>query len=344
MEHPNRGKRSIGLALDRPEGMAVLHELVRSADVFLTNFLPAARARLGIDVEDLRAVNPQLIYVRGSAFGPRGPDAAEGGFDSTAFWARSGSAAGVTPPEGEFLSAMPGPAYGDSIGGMTIAAGIAAALFARDRSGEPSVVDVSLLSTGAWAMGLAIDIALLTGEPMAKKTTTSHGAPRNPISGSYRTSDDRWVTLTMLQPTRYWNDFCRAIDREDLATDERWNTDEKLMENAPAASEEIAKVIACKPLDHWRTMFATMEGQWAVVQSALEAANDPQLRANGQIATVVDAEGNERELLANPVQFDETSPSLQRAPLFAEHTDEILTELGYDMDSIIQLKVDGVVT
>jgi crotonobetainyl-CoA:carnitine CoA-transferase CaiB-like acyl-CoA transferase len=344
MEHPNRGKRSIGLALDRPEGLAILHELVRSADLFLTNFLPDARTRLRIDVDDLRAINPQLIYVRGSAFGPHGPDAAEGGYDATAYWARSGSALGVTPPGSDYLLPMPAPAYGDSVGGITIAAGIAAALFARAQTGDPSVVDVSLLSTGAWAMGLAVDIALLTGEPMTARPITSYGAPANPLSGSYRTADGRWLTLTMLQPTRYWDDFCRAIERPDLATDERWDTGEKLMANAPAAAEEIAAIIGSKSLAHWQSRLSTMDGPWSPVQSALELAHDTQLRANGQVAKVTDADGNDRELLANPVLFDEKAPTLRRAPLFAEHTDEILVELGYDMDAILQLKIDGVVT
>ena len=145
MEHANRGKRSIGLALERPEALGVLHELIRTSDVFLTNFLPAARRRLRIDVADVRAVNPRIVYVRGSGFGARGPDSGKGGYDSTAFWARGGSALGTTPVEFDGLCHMPAAAYGDSIGGMTIAGGIAGALFARERTGETSVVDVSLL-------------------------------------------------------------------------------------------------------------------------------------------------------------------------------------------------------
>ena len=128
IEHPNRGKRSIGLALEHPEALDVLYELARSSDVFLTNFLPDARTRLHIDVDDLRAVNPDIVYVRGSAFGVRGDESTRGGYDATAYWARSGHAAGVQPPDYDGVLGMPGPAYGDSIGGMTIAGGIAAAL------------------------------------------------------------------------------------------------------------------------------------------------------------------------------------------------------------------------
>jgi crotonobetainyl-CoA:carnitine CoA-transferase CaiB-like acyl-CoA transferase len=151
LEHSNRGKRSLGLDLTSPEGLDLLYQLVATCDVFLTNKLPATLERLRIDLGDLRAVNPRIIYVRGTSFGVRGPDRNRGGYDMTAFWCRAGSAASVTPADLPGILPQPGPAYGDSMGGMTIAGGIAAALFKRERTGEPSVVDVSLLSTGMWA-------------------------------------------------------------------------------------------------------------------------------------------------------------------------------------------------
>src|SRR5260370_14097265 len=149
MEHPNRGKRSVGLALEQPEALDVLHELIRNSDVFLTNFLPRARRRLGIELEDVRKINPDIIYVRGSGFGTTGPDSEKGGYDSTAFWARAGGAVGATPAEFDGLPKMPAGAYGDSLGRMTIAGGIAAALLARQRTGETSGVAVSRLGVGA---------------------------------------------------------------------------------------------------------------------------------------------------------------------------------------------------
>ena len=147
LEHSNRGKRSIGIDIAHPEGREVLLEIAKTADVFLTNKLPATLAKLQIGVADLRAANPDIIYARGTSFGPRGPDANRGGYDMTAYWCRAGTAGALTSPE---LGVTPqaGPAYGDSLGGMTIAGGIAAALFRRERTGETSVVDVSLLGMG----------------------------------------------------------------------------------------------------------------------------------------------------------------------------------------------------
>jgi crotonobetainyl-CoA:carnitine CoA-transferase CaiB-like acyl-CoA transferase len=127
-EHSNRGKRSLGLDIANPEGLKVLYALAAKCDVFLTNKLPAKLARLKIDVADIRAQNPKIIYARGTSFGVRGPDANKGGYDMTGYWCRGGSAASVSPEELPGVLPQPGPAYGDSQGGMTIAGGISAAL------------------------------------------------------------------------------------------------------------------------------------------------------------------------------------------------------------------------
>ena len=163
IEHPNRGKRSVGIDISTPEGQALIYEIAKTADVFLTNYLPSARRKLKIDVEQIRAANPDIIYARGSAFGDKGPERENGGFDNTAFWTRSGVAYAMTPEElgGAFM--QPIGAFGDSMGGMNIAGGISAALFHRERTGEPTEIDVSLLSTGWWACGSAIDQAIEAG-------------------------------------------------------------------------------------------------------------------------------------------------------------------------------------
>jgi crotonobetainyl-CoA:carnitine CoA-transferase CaiB-like acyl-CoA transferase len=343
MEHPNRGKRSIGLALEQPEALEVLHELIRESDVFLTNFLPKARRRLGIELDDVRKINPDIIYVRGSGFGATGPDSEKGGYDSTAFWARGGSALGATPVDYDGLCVMPAGAYGDSLGGMTIAGGIAGALFARERTGETSIIDVSLLGVGAWANALSVGFALLEGGPPPQRPP-GNSARTNPLVGNYRTSDNRWLVLAMLQPGRYWPEFCRHIDREDLISDGRFATVEALMANAPQAAEIVQEVLAARTLAEWTSRFTGMEGQWAVAQNPWEVGQDPALRANGLIAEVIDTEGTRRELVANPVQFDQKPVQIRRAPQFAEHTDEILRGLGRSDDELIGLKISGAVT
>jgi crotonobetainyl-CoA:carnitine CoA-transferase CaiB-like acyl-CoA transferase len=345
MEHPNRGKRSIGLALENPAAHAVLMEICRDADVFLINFLPDARQRLHLELEDLRKVNPNIVYVRGSAHGQRGPWADKGGYDGGAFWCRMGSAWGVTPPDSDELVYMPAGAYGDSMGGMTIAGGIAAALFGRSNNGEPSVVDVSLMSVGSWAFGLSLGNAALTGEEQYPPKMNAPGmALINPLVGTYKTSDGHWINFTMLQFSRYFEDTCRHLGLEHLIGDERFDTVEKLMSNGRELVQYITQVIKTKPFSYWLEHLVTMEGQWAPVQSPLELLSDPQMEANGYFVPVMDLEGNERKLVANPVQFDEQPPTIKRAPQFAEHTDDILRELGKSEDEILQLKLEGAAT
>ncbi|MEV6507290.1 CoA transferase [Streptomyces sp. NPDC051642] len=344
VEGPNRGKRSVGLALEKPSARKAFEELVRRSDVFLTNFLPEARTKLRIDVEDIRAINPDIIYVRGSGFGPRGDEATKGGYDSTAFWARGGSAAGVTPPGADRMTRMPAGAYGDSMGGMTIAGGIAAALYSRATTGEPSVVDVSLLGVGAWATQFTVNMALMNGGPLPVNIQPRHGSRTNPLIGAYLTSDGRWIELSMLQPGRYWAEFCKLAGRGELAGDERFDSTEKLMANAAQAADIVAGLIASRPFEEWVEILSRGEGQWSAVQNAWEVGQDPSLRANGLIAPVVDADGVGRELVASPVQFDEAPADITRAPQFAEHTDEVLRSLGLSDEELIALKIDGAAT
>ncbi len=345
MEHPNRGKRSIGIALETASGRALLDELVATSDVFLTNFLPGARRKLRLEVDDIRAVNPSIVYARGSAFGPRGDEAEEGGYDQSAFWCRAGSAWGATASDAPNTAPMPAGAYGDSMGGMTIAGGIAAALFRRERTGETSVVDVSLLSLGAWATALSIGNALLLGQDPVRNTIAGPPhLPVNPIIGMFRTSDHRFINLTMLQPGRYWADVCRHLGLDHLIDDPRFDSAEKLFANAAEAGKYVAEAIAGQTYAHWSEHLRTLEGQWARVQSPSEVAADPQVRANGYILQVIDDQGVARELASSPVQFDETPFTVTRAPLFAEHTDDIVRELGHDDEHLIGLKIDGAIT
>ena len=150
--------------------------------------------------------------------------------------------------------------------------------------------------------------------------------------------------MAMLQASRYWPEFCRRVDREDLITDNRFATADALMGNAGEAADVVQNVIAGRTLAEWTSAFRGMEGQWGVAQDPWEVGQDPALRANGMIAEVLDTDGTRRELVANPVQFDETPASLSRAPQFAEHTDEILRELGKSDDELIGLKITGAVT
>jgi crotonobetainyl-CoA:carnitine CoA-transferase CaiB-like acyl-CoA transferase len=341
-EHSNRGKRSLGLDLGNSEGLAVLYALARRSDVFLTNKLPGTLARLKIDVADIRAQNPKIIYVRGTSFGVRGPDRDRGGYDMTSFWCRAGSAASVSPADLPGVLPQPGPAWGDSMGGMTIAGGIAAALFKRERTGEPSVVDVSLLSVGAWAMSAGIALSLQRKRPWGTPMPGGTGS-FNPLVGIYATSDGRYLCLVMLQAAQYWADFCAHIDRPELVTDPLFEDADKLAAHASEAVAILREVFAKRTLAQWSERFQTLRGQWAPVQNTLEVAEDPQVRANGYMVKTTTKEGTPFELVATPVQFDEVPTPTRRAPEFNEHGLEVLAELGLEKERILELKALGAV-
>ena len=339
IEQPNRGKRSVGLDLAHPRGLELLHRLVETADVFLTNFLPAARRRLRIDVDDIRRTNPRTIYVRGHGQGARGPDAEKGGYDAASFWCRGGIANAVTPP-GAAAPIMQRAAFGDSAGGMTVAGGIAAALLHRERTGTSSVVDVSLLGTAMWIMGPDIIASKLLGIDLPSGDRTQ---PPNPIVNSYRTRDGRWLFLNMLQPDRYWPDLCRRLGRPDLVTDPRFADGRARFENRAECVRTLDAIFAEKTLAEWRVQLADSEGVWAPMQSARELPDDAQAVANGYLPEV-ERDGTRFTLVASPVQFDEDSPTLTPAPDLGQHTEEVLLELGLSWEDLAAAKEAGAIS
>jgi crotonobetainyl-CoA:carnitine CoA-transferase CaiB-like acyl-CoA transferase len=340
MEHSNRGKRSLGLDLNSPEGREILYKIAEQSDVFITNKLSGVRRKLGIEPEQLRAHNPRIIYVRGSGQGERGPEADKGSYDSLAFWARSGLAMGVKRPDQEDVPHPPGPGVGDSIGAMTIAGGVMGALFHRERTGEATTVDVSLFGTGLWAQGQALALSMLLNAPFSVPTDRKWV---NPLTGNYRTKDGHYLSFTCLQAGKYWPGMCEVIQRPDLATDPRFADHQSLLSNGAEAVKLLRERFAERTLEEWRERLAGFDGQWVVVQDTLEAATDPQTTSNGYVQECVNSTGVKFHLVAAPVQFDEKPAQPRRAPEFNEHGDDILGEIGLDTEAVLDLKVRGIV-
>ncbi|MCU1463740.1 MAG: CoA transferase [Acidimicrobiales bacterium] len=338
IELPNRGKRSIGVDIATERGRAVLDRLVDSADVFLTNFLPAARQHLSIDVEHIRARNPNVVYALGTGQGSLGPEADRGGFDLASAWARAGAAFQMTPDGGEPPN-QPG-SFGDLSGGLTLAGAVAAALYRRQRDGHAPVVEVSLYSIGMWWMAQAIS----AGAVGVSREFRTRRNPFNPLVNYFPTKDGRWICLVFLQADRWFPDLCDHIGRPDLLNDPRFATAEARIEHVDAFTRSLDEIFVSRPLTEWRHALARAKGVWAPVLSPAEIANDPQALANGYLPEIDKGDGRVYRGVASPVRFDQRAIGrLCGAPEHGQDTEVVLEELGFDWDEIVALKECGAV-
>jgi crotonobetainyl-CoA:carnitine CoA-transferase CaiB-like acyl-CoA transferase len=336
----NRGKRAIGIELREPNGLAVFLDLIRSADVFLTSALPPARRKLGVDVADLRAFNPDVIYAVASANGPLGPERDVGGFDASSFWARSGLADANFVFAGDHV--QPAMAMGDLDSGFNLAAGVVGALFRRERTGRTGEVDVSLLGSGVWLQSASIVAAGVYGLPRLP-FGAPHRSQRNPLVAIYRCADDRYVAVASMAGEQGWTDFCRVAGRPDLADDPRFCSLAGRLAHNVECIAVLDVVFATRSQDDWLRLLEPTALPAGAVQTAAEVHTDPMVLANRYIRDVEAASGTTFATTATPVQFDGRPGQTRRAPTHGEQTDEILLELGYEWETITELKLQGAV-
>jgi crotonobetainyl-CoA:carnitine CoA-transferase CaiB-like acyl-CoA transferase len=339
-ELDNRGKRSLSLNLRSEEGQAIARSLVERADVFISNMRPAALVRLGLDYESLRPLNPRQIYCQITGYGPEGEDRDRATFDVGAFWSRAGIADLLTPPNRENAYPLQRGGMGDHNAGAQAAGAISAALFHRERTGEGQRVAVSLARTGAYTIGWDLNMALRLDVDVRAYDRLSFP---NPLILPYQCADGRSIWLLMLQGDRHWPDFCRAVGHEEWMSDLRFTTLMDRATNSAALVEAIDAVMAAKSVAEWSAIFDREDVWFAPVQTVFEAAHDPVMEAAGAFVDVPFPDGPVR-MVATPMDFYGT-PWQPRgpAPELGQHTEEILLELGFDWDRIIQLKEGGVI-
>ncbi len=337
-EQLNRNKRSMILDVATDAGRAVLDELLAHADVFLTNLLPDSRARLRVDPDDVHAVNPRCVYARASGQGARGPEAGRGAFDHTAFWCRSGigHSASLTADEYQVLIS---PAMGDFTSGFALAAGVAAALVGRANTGQGGVVDASLLATGMWMLSpniVATKLYDIDTLPRKRHANTGYA-----LVAAYRTADDREMYLAGVRTDGNFRELCEHLGRPALADDPRFESATVRTANNDALVAELDAIFVTRTLAEWVQRFEHLPTPWAVARTAREVHDDPQVLANGYTQTVLAQGRTPVDLVASPVQFDETPLALRPAPEHGAHTEEVLLELGRTWDDIATLRAAG---
>ena len=327
LEIPNRGKRSITLDLASAPGRELLLRLVKNADVFLTSNLAPIRAKLGIDVDDIRAANPDIIYVRGTGWGPEGPMKDVGGYDLACGWASSGFAWKMTKDEPPMQPA----AFFDLQGANTIAGAIGCALFKRERTGETSLIDVALMHVAMWPMSPDLVGAPYTGNAGMMDRTS----PGNPITNWYQTKDGRWLYLVCLQADRFWGELCTKLGCTELIDDPRFADAAVRYEHRQECVAALDAVFGAKTLDEVKKDLAGFTGVWAPVQSFTEVHEHPQVAANGFLVEVEGLNGKTFRVVPAPMQFDGgQSASTAPAPELGQHTEEVLLDAGLDWDEI----------
>jgi alpha-methylacyl-CoA racemase len=334
----NRNKRSLAVDLRQPEGIALVHALVKEADALVEGFRPGVMARLGMDYTTLAALNPKLVYVSITGYGQSGPYAAKGGHDInyqslTGILEQSGTAEG-TPAPGNFQIA-------DLAGGtLSAALGLMAALFDAQRSGHGRHVDVAMTDCALahLIMPLAAVESYGTGCPMARGDDYTSG--RLPCYGVYETADGRHLALGAIEP-HFWQNFCTAAGHPELIA-QGW----AMGEEGQQAKRNIATVVRRRTLAEWQSLLEDIDGCATPVLRLDEVLAHPNTQARGMIVQNPhpDDPGRAYRQYAFPVKMSDYAFTIDRPPpQLGEHNEEVLTRLGLDEKEITRLRVRGVV-
>lgn len=332
-----RNKRSLALDLSRPEGQAVLHRLVAEADVFITNFPPAVRERLALTFAKLAPLNQRLIYASFTGYGEKGEEANKPGFDSNAYWARSGLMDLVRADEST-TPARSVAGMGDHPCAMAFYGAIVTALYQRERTGKGSHVSSNLMANGIWAASVLAQ-AKLCGAKFQERRTREHAL--NAVTNHYQCKDGRWIILSLLNEEKQWPALARCIGREDLVTDQRFAT----KAGRHARSIELIRIFdetfATRPLAEWRQILDGNGLVFGVVGILDDIPTDQQMLDN---EVLVPFENDTMLTISSPIWVDGAKKVRPRKPPgIGEHSDDILRNAGYDEAAIRQLRASGAV-
>ena len=334
----SRNKLGVSIDIREEAGLNVLLRLLESADVLVTNFRNDQLEKYGISWETLHERFPRLILAQLTGYGNVGPDRLRRGYDSTAWFARAGLLQIMKPKDG--LPVFPPGGVGDHATAMSLFAGVMMALFKREKEGEGSFVETSLIASGCWANGMSLQGAIAgfdLGELLEKSS-------RSPLASVYETRDKRFVILVFTNPAKEWPEFAQAMGHPEWLEDERFSDVRSLMHNREQARELFTSAIGsmtleavCLVLDEYRLTFGVVEGLTDVIQ-------DAHLVENGVLIRTESEDPNFEWTLANPIRISgEACRSVNDPPGYGEHTREVLTAHGFSNSEIADLIEAGAV-
>ena len=333
----NRGKRSIVLDIQKPEGREALVRLIRDADVFLTNLRPRALKRARIDWETLRAENPRLIYASVTGYGLEGPEADLPGFDVAAFWSRGGVASIMIPKGEEPFVLRTG--IGDHTCSLATVSAIMTAAYERERTGVGRLVETSLIRSGVYAVGSDMAVYMRLKRLSSTRPRMTSLAP---LVNFYKTADDRWVCLMPKDARADWPKIAKAAGREDLIDDPRFKSDRARRDNTPELVSLLDAGFGAVTYAELARRFVEADLVWAPVQTPAQLVDDPQAQAAGCFVETPDGQGGFFPAPAVPVRFPGSDDGPKGPPPgLGQHTDDVLAEAGYSDAEIAAMRASG---
>ena len=328
----NANKRGIALNIKRPEGQQILHDLLKKADVFLTNTRLDTLKTMDLDYESLKEKYPELIYALVNGYGEKGPESGRPGFDVVTFWARSGFMADLVKP-GEYPIYSPA-GFGDIAVGSALFGGICAALFNRLRTGKGDKISISLYGTSIWFSSVMITTAQ---ERYGNKWPKGR-YEGNPIALPYKCKDGEWIIIALLNYERYWSGFCQAIGREELIEDSRFKTREDMHNHKKELVKILEETFVTRESAEWVKLLQEADIVHERLRHFSEVTRDEQALANGFVSEIEFANKGKAIMPNTPLRFARTEPMpYKRGPWLGEHTKEVLEELGYSSEQIEEM-------
>jgi len=341
----NGNKRGLSLNLKAEDGKAILEKILETADVFVTSYRTGALKRLGLDYEALHARHPHIVWGQINGFGDFGPIKDNPGFDTVAFWARSGAMMDLIEKGSSPVNPLIG--FGDATTSCSLAAGICGALYNKAKTGEGCKVMVSLFGQAIWS-GSAGVASTQYGDFYPK----SRLAPGTPVMNTYKSSDDIWFYVSILEPDRYNPILLKGLGRDDLLDDPAYATS-ACKENGVAMTKILSDEFVKYDYAYIDKMLTEEDIAHEKVQGFKDIATDPQAVANMYVAPVKEWDGTETMLAMTPVRFtqvepksvEDIAPTVERtAPKVGMHSVEILKEYGYTDEQIDAYIASGAVT